>query len=312
MKTIKIISVGSLVFLLSTGLAQELGKRVGPQFLFLSSSTRGASLADASLAIIDDFSGFGSNPSNLGMLKKSSIDYSIHRIQQGVTFEHIGFVYKATSVEAISFNFEVLHQGGADFYTDETVRKLGYEARTGIAYGRLLTEDLSAGIDLQAITSTTGPNSVWALGGNIGLTYAPGRNIRYALMLKGLGSDYKVPASLVQTDRYESRITKVLALGLAFDFPFDDHQKSFLLALQNDKILGEKGLLYRIGVEYSLLSFGNSIRFNFRGGFIIRGLDIAPRCGIGLGVAKVSFDYSYGYLKSKNQPSHSFSLSYKW
>lgn len=312
MKTIKILSAGTLFLYLSTGFSQEIGKRVGPQFPFVSSSTRGASLAGASLAIIDDFSGFGSNPSNLGMLKKSSIDYSIRRIQAGTTFEHLGFVYKATTVEALAFNFEVLHQGGTDFYTDENVRKLGYEARTGIAYGRLLMEDLSAGIDIEAMTSTTGPNSVWAVGGNIGLTYAPGRNIRYALMLRGLGSDYKVPVSLIQTDKYESRISKVLALGLVFDFPFDDHRKTFLLALQNDKILGEKGLLYRIGVEYSFLSFGNSIGFNLRGGFLIRGLDIAPRCGLGIGVAKVSFEYAYEYLKSKNQPAHSFTFSYKW
>ncbi len=270
-----------------------------------------AGLADASAAVIDDFSGFGSNPSVLGMLKNSSVDYGTQRVTRGTTFEHFGLTYKATAIEAIAFCFDVLHFGGTDFYTNEDVRKLGYEARTGIAYGRLFSEGLSVGISLQALTSTTGPNSVWAYAGDIGFAYAPGKYIRYALTLKGLGSDYEVPVALLKTDEYSSRLTKVLTLGLAFDFPFDDQRKKIVVALQNDKILGEESLIYRLGLEYQPF-YTSRMRCAVRSGMIIRGIELEPRFGVGLGYASLSLDYSYGYMRHDSQPVHSFTFSFLW
>lgn len=308
---ILVAAVWGLMFFFSDAQGQSIGKRVGPQFPFLAGSARLAGLADASSAMTDEFSGFGSNPSTLGMLKKSIADYATQRTQKGITFEHFGLTYKASSVEAISFSFEVLHFGGTDFYTNEDVRKLGYEARTGLAYGRLLAEGLSAGINLQALTSTTGPNSVWAFVGDVGFTYEPGKYIRYALVLKGLGSDYRVPIAMLKTDSYSSRLAKVLALGLAFDFPFDDQRKKLVVAFQNDKILGGESLLYRLGIEY-LPFYSQQFRLAYRGGLIVRGIDVEPRFGIGIGYSRLNFDYSYGYIKRDSQPTHTFTLSFSW
>lgn len=310
-RLILVVGVLGLISFFSNVQGQSIGKRVGPQFPFLAGSARLAGLADASSGVTDEFSGFGSNPSTLGMLKKSIADYATQRVQKGITFEHLGLTYKASSVEAISFSFEVLHFGGTDFYTNEDVRKLGYEARTGLAYGRLLAEGFSAGINLQALTSTTGPNSVWAFAGDVGFMYVPGKYIRYALVLKGLGNDYRVPIAILKTDLQSIRLAKVLSLGLVFDFPFDDQRKKLVVALQNDKILGEQSLLYRLGAEY-YPSYSEQFRLAFRGGMIVRGIDIEPRFGLGIGYSQLNFDYSYGYIKRDNQPTQMFTISFYW
>ncbi len=291
--------------------SQQVGKRVGPQFTFLVSSARLAGMADASSAVIDDFSGFGSNPATLGMIKKSVADYSTQRVKKGITFEHVGVAYKATSAEALAFSAEVLHYGGTDFYTDSKVRDFGLEARVGISYGRVLSEGLSAGISLQGLTSTTGSTSVWSFGTDIGFTYAPGRYIRYALTLKGLGSDYDVPGGILLADTFSKRLARVLSLGLAFDYPFDDKEKRLVVAFQNDKILGEKSLLYRFGLEYCPL-YAEAVRPVVRGGLVIRGFDVEPRFGLGLHYSQFGLDYGYRYSKRETQPSHSFTFSVMW
>lgn len=291
--------------------AQPVGEKNGPQFPFLTSSARGAGIGDATAALIDDFSGFGSNPGTLGLMKKSVVDYATQRIQQGVTFEHLGLSYKATGVDVIAFGIDILHYGGLDFYSKDTIRKLGFEMRTGIAYSRQLGEQFSLGINLQALTSTTGINTVWGFATDIGFTYAPGKYIRYGAVLKGIGSDYDVPSQILPTDYFDSRIQKVLALGIVIDYPFADRTQKVLVAVQNEKILGEAILIYKLGVEYFPL-WSQTIRAGFRTGFVIREPEVQPRLGLGVGYSRFALDYAYSYTRRYSQPSHLFTISFAW
>ena len=296
---------------LSPLFAQPLGERVGPQLPFLTSSARAAAMADAGGAIIDDFSGFGSNPGVLGLIRKSVIDYSTQRVQNGIAFEHLGIAYKTTTLDAIAFSFDILHFGGTDFYTNGDVRKLGYEVRTGLAYGRLLSEGLSTGVNFQALMTTTGPNTVWSFVGDFGFTYTPGKYIRYGLSIKGLGSDYKISAPILQTDVFTSRISKVLALSLVFDYPFADQTQKIVLALQNEKVLGETGLIYKIGIEYIPI-WSPGFHMATRLGMLIRERYSEPRFGLGAGYAQFSLDYAYRYSIQDSQPSHLVTLAFSW
>lgn len=291
--------------------AQQVGKRHGPQFTFLHSSARGAGMADATTAVVEDFSGFGSNPANLGLMQRSIVDYSTQRVSKGITFEHVGIAYKITRNEGIAFSFEILHYGGTDFYTNDAVRNLGYEARTGLTYGMVMAEGLSVGISLQGITSTTGINNVWSFAGDIGFVYAPGKYIRYALTLKNLGADYEVPSPILRTDQYGKALMKVLAVGLAFDYPFDDRRKRLLVSLQNDKVLGQESLIYRLGVEYTPF-YDKELQPSIRGGFVIRGLEVEPRFGLSVSFNRFSLDYGYRYSKRDGQPSQAFTFAYSW
>ncbi len=291
--------------------AQLIGQRVGPQFPFLTSTARVAALGDAGSALVDDFSGFASNPGILGLIKQSVIDYSLQRIQKGITFEHLGIAYKTTTLDALAFSLDVLHFGGTDFYTNTEVRNLGFEMRTGLAYGRSLSEAFSMGINLQALMTTTGPNSVWAFVGDIGFAYVPGKYIRYGFFLKGLGSDYNVSSSLLQTDVFTGRIARVFGVGLTIDFPFSDRTKKILVTAQNEKVIGETGLIYKLGVEYFPF-WSTSFKGCVRGGFVARESNLEPRFGLGVALSMLSLDYAYGYVKRFSQPSQMITVSFAW
>jgi hypothetical protein len=306
----------SLSLLLLIGLraapAQVVGQKVGPQFPYLTSSARLLAIADAGDPLLDTFSGFGSNPAVLGLMKTSIADYTFLRVQKGVTFEHLGIAYKATRSDGIAFAVDILHFGGTDFYTNSNVRDLGFELRTGLAYGREIAEALSMGINLQAITSTTGPQSVWAFGGDFGLAYAPSRYIRYGLTVKGISSDYKVVAPILRTDVFTPRISRVLALSIAIDYPLADQTQKIVLAFQNEKIIGERRVIYRFGSEYYPFWSVDGFRATVRGGFIIRGSDVEPRFGLGVSFAQFAFDYGYRYTRRYFQPSQMFTLTVRW
>jgi hypothetical protein len=219
--------------------------------------------------------------------------------------------YRTTSLDAIAFGIDVLHFGGTDFYTNSTVRNLGYEMRTGLGYGRLLGETFSMGINLQAITTTTGPTSVWAFAGDIGFAYAPGKYIRYGLFVKGISSDYKVSPSLLSTDVFTARIARLIGLSVAIDFPFSERTKKIVVAIQNEKILGEKDIVYKIGIEYFPF-WSPTFKAAIRGGLVVRDIEVQPRFGLGIGYSHLSLDYAYAYTRRFNQPSHMLTLSFFW
>lgn len=306
------ISVLCLFFVSALeGYSQAVGERVGPQFPFLTSSARAAAMADASAALLDEFSGVSSNPATLGFLRTSRVGYTTQRLQKGITFEHLGVAFKITPVDGIALSVGVLHFGGTDFYTKTSVRDLGYELQSGFSYGRMLGQSLSLGINLHVLTSTTGPTSVWSFGGNLGLCYAPEKYIRYGFYLSGISSDYKVVAPILRTDVFTNRISRVLGMGIAIDFPFDARRQRIVVSAQNEKVLGERVLLYRLGMEYYPL-WSDGFRCALRAGLLVREPDAAPRLGLGLAYADLSLDYAYGYIRRYNQPTHMFHLSLAW
>jgi len=297
-----------------SGMAQPIGRRVGPQFPFLASGARAASLGDATIAIIDNYSGLGTNPATLGMMKKSLLDYTTQRVQKGVTFEHLGAVYKVTTADALALTFDLLHFGGTDFYDNRAVRKLGYEMRSSLAYSRLLSDEFAIGVNVQALNATTGPNTVWAVLGDFGVVYTPGQYIRYGLSIKNIGTQYKVAAQILPTEDYTSRVSKVVGVGLALDFPFADASQRFLISSQLEKVLAEENSIYKIGIEYAPFWTPRETAFHaaLRVGLLVRSEESQPRLGMGLGFKRFAADYAYSYAPRYHQPSHMFTITYSF
>lgn len=286
--------------------AQTLGERVGAQFPHLTVNARSASLADATVALIDDFSGYWSNPSILGFVRKSSVDYSARRVSKGITLEHLGFVHDVAMTGVFAASFDILHFGGFGSYTNGQIRERGYETRMRISYGRLMTDRLAAGVTLQAYNSTTDMESVWGFSGDIGLAYAPGRYLRYGVSLRGLGSYYNVKAPIVETDVEDKRLPKSLSAGMVLDFPFAEYTQRVVILMENEKIIGEPLLLYRLGVEYQPASL-----LALRIGLVFREPEIESRTGIGVVLSKFSVDYAYRYSR-RGGPSHFLTIIYSW
>lgn len=309
---LKLTKVGILI-LLAGGIstranAQPVGERVGSQLVHVFTSAYAAAMGDASVAFIETYSGFGSNPATLGFIADSKAEFSSTRLRKGEVFDHIGVVYKPAAKEVLAANFDILHFGGVDFYTDATVRRRGFESRWGVSYGRMVGSALAVGFNLQALNATTDVQSSWGLTTDIGLLYAPSRYIRYGLTLKGLGSSYDVRVPILPTDVNDSRVSKTLAMGLLFDLPSVDREEVFRMAVQNEKIFGEALIIYRVGMEYARVLISD-LSLSFRTGFVLRGSEFEPRWGVGVRYSKFSVDYGYRYSRRDAQPSHAFSAS---
>jgi hypothetical protein len=102
-----------------------------------------------------------------------------------------------------------------------------------------------------------------------------------------------------------------MGLSLAIDFPFDGKSKRIVVALQNEKVLGEKVLIYQFGIEY-FPYWSPTFRCAIRGGLLARDPDAEPRFGLGLGYSSFSVDYAYRYTRRYIQPSHLFTLTFAW
>jgi hypothetical protein len=289
--------------------AQTLGMRVGPQLPYVTPDARSAGLGDASIALIDDFSGNWINPSTMAFSAKSGVNYSAYRISEDAMLQHLGFVVDMGDQNAIAGTFDILHFGGFNYYGNNSIRSRGAEMRTGFSYARRIADGLAAGVSVRLLNSTTDNKTVSAIASDVGVTYAPTRYIRYGFSIRNLGSDYDVTSvQVLQTDVNTKRLSQVIGLGLAFDYPFDEHQQRIVVGMDAEKILGEDFVLYKFGVEYQPVA---SVLFMRLGGRL-RSSEFEPRVGLGLGVSVLRLDYAYLYSRRDGIPSHIATISASW
>ena len=274
--------------------AQTLGESAGPQVLLLPVNARTAALGDASIALIDAYSGVWTNPSTLGFVKSSSLDYTAYRITAGATLQHVGLVITTESAGGFAARFEGL-QGE------------GKELLAGIGYGRKITEVVSLGLNLDMLYAQSDSTPATAFVGDIGVLYSPGKYATYAVTLGGVGSDYDVRSPGVRPAVEDKRVPRVFAAGLAFDYPFSDPRRGILFSMQSEKLLTQRHILYQMGVEYKMFPF-----FRMRAGLKIRGTESEPRLGLGLAFLRFSIDYGYRYSRRDLGPSHLFTIAASW
>ncbi|MFN0157106.1 MAG: hypothetical protein ACKVRP_03425 [Bacteroidota bacterium] len=296
-----------LVVLAFPAAAQPLGERVGPQFPFLSTNARSGALGDASGSLLGSFAGVEVNPATLAFLSASSIDYSFNRISESVSLQHLGGAFMGGAGLGFSAGVDMLHFGDFNFYSDGKLRDLGFEIAGRIGFGMMVGEDLSAGLALQLYNATTDTNAVWGVAGDLGFSYAPAQYYRFGLALRGVGSDYEIGNHVLAPDKEDPKIPRRVVLGVVFEYPIGLRGGKFLAAFENEKILGERGILYKLGVEYS-----PATAIAFRVGSKVRGDEIEPSAGLGLGVAGISLDYAYRYSRRDERPSHLITLGVSW
>lgn len=304
----RIFSFVSILGLVFTSVrAQPLGERVGPQFPFVSSNARAAGLGDAADVLLGDFSGADANPATLSFLSFSSIDYSFHRINRDVSMQHLGMTLRGATNTGFAASIDVLHYGGFDFYSNNALRERGFEIGGRLGFGVLLGDDLAAGLAVQVFSATTDSDAVWGVAADIGFSYAPGKYHRFGLVFHGLGSEYRVDNPILSPDRTDRRLPRVVSLGVSFDYPLGGTGSRFLTAFQNEKIIGERGILYKFGLEYK-----PAAAIALRVGGRIRHSEVEPNVGLGVFAGRIVLDYAYRYSRRDALPSHIVTLGVLW
>lgn len=290
-----------------TGHAQVLGERIGPQIPHLSTNARSMALGDASVALLDGRAESHANPGAIAAFGVSSATYSFNRISSQASLQHLGVTLAVGKSEAIALETDILHYGEFDFYSKPELRARGFEFTGAFAYARCVADDLFAGVRARVWNSTTDAEPVTAGSASIGLAYAPGKYYRFGFALHGPGSDYPVRNPIVLEDIRSPRIPGSAVLGAVFDYPVGRGNDRFLASYQNDKLIGQRGVLYRMGLEYHL---GGIV--SFRTGAVVRGRAVEPRAGFGITTGTIALDYAYQYSRRDGRPSHVTTMLVFW
>lgn len=296
-----------MVLNINTGHTQVLGERIGPQIPHLSTNARSMSLGDASVALFDGSAESHANPGAIAASGVSSAAYTFNRISPVASLQHLGVTLAVGKSEAISLETDILHYGEFDFYTKPELRARGFEFTGAFAYAWSVADDLFAGIQARIWNSTTDSDPVTAGSASLGLAYAPGKYYRFGFALHGLGSDYPVRNPVVQEDVYSPRIPKSAVLGVVLDYPIGGGDDKLVASYQNDKLIGHRGVLYRMGLEYQLAGIAG-----FRIGAVVRGRELEPRAGFGITTETIALDYAYQYSRRDGRPSHVTTMLVFW
>lgn len=295
------------ILCVSTGLSQIPGSRYGPQFPFVAGTARSAALGEAVIAMINPPSGSAENPAMLSFVSESSIHYGFHRIAEEISLQRLDGVVRGNDWEGWGAQIDLLHFGNLDFYSNPDVRQRGFEISVGFSYGRRISRDIGVGVGIRFLSATTDIITVKALAGDIGLSYVPGKYYRFGFSLRGLGTDYDTRKPIIPTDVQSPNLTRSLSIGVAFDYPFALHTQRLLLAFQNDKLLGQSGILYKMGIEYQPVE-----ALAFRCGGLVRQKQVVLRWGFGLKFEGVGLDYAYSFSRKAAHPSHIVTVGVFW
>ncbi|MGA9116018.1 MAG: hypothetical protein WB626_04520 [Bacteroidota bacterium] len=281
--------------------AQLLGEKVGPQNGVYALHARTAGMADAAAALPFPHGAHAVNPAILAWVRKGSAEVDIHRMRRDASMERAGVCVPAGRDAAVALDVETWHGGGLDSWGGADPMEI-----TGSAsYGTMVTEDLSCGLTLRLHRSTQGGDPANAVSAGAGLGYAPDRRFRFGCSLMGTGTDYRPAAPPLGWDRASPRGPRVLALGSAFLHRAGDH--TLLFAYQSDMFLGERGVLYRAGMEWEWAGL-----LAARTGVLVRGGETEARAGLGLRIGAVRLDYAARFSRLEGGPSGLAALAVEW
>lgn len=303
----------SLVLLLSsiTLLGQSKVGTAGFQFLEIAPSARGAAMASAFSAIVDDASALYYNPAGAALLKNYEVLANGIKYPAGINLAYVGVIVPISPlIGNIGFSFTSLFLEDAMKVTEPMLGGehgnwtgeyfLCYQYAGQITYAKILTDRFSVGVNLRYIRSTLDDRdntTGQAIGVDIGTLYdTQFRSIKLGIVITNFGPDvaYKsLDASDPEVKDYEH---ESFALPMCFRVaisavPLHAGANKVVIDIEGEHPNHNYERAY-LGFEYSFSDF-----FFLRGGYKI-GTD-AERWSSGFGfqipltVAKLKADYAY-------------------
>jgi hypothetical protein len=271
---------------------------------------RAAGLADAATSQANDATALYWNPAGLSFLMWTSVP---------VTFgmEDLGAKNYAVTANVVvplprykNWSFAVggtthqFHQSG----NASPLRGLSYSQNDltgGASY--LIIPALSLGGTIRAIGGQSAAKSLWAFSGSLGLFYAPQPGVSYGLVAQGLGNGvlypYENPNDL--NDIHVGRMSRSMTIGLSISFPTTTPEDpSLVLALANQKIFDQSGVIYKLALEYWPIP-----SFALRSGYWVGPSSVSGKYGATVRFRMIQIDYAIS--PGKTEPRfHQLTLAY--
>lgn len=220
------------------------------QFLLIEPSARIAGMGNAGVSVPGDVTAAYYNPAALGLLTSSEAEFTHSPWLADISYNYGAAAIQAGSVGVFSLGFTSLNSGEIDVRTVSQPLGTGerYSATSiaiGLGYGRAISENFSAGLQVSWIQETIWHSSLNAFAINVGTVYRiarDGLHIGASVSNFGTRAKYDGTDLRVQYDADPDRYGDNSALPAAMyveDFPLP--------------------ILFRVGVSYPF-TFGEDHR----------------------------------------------------
>jgi hypothetical protein len=258
-------------------------------------SARDASLAGSGVADASNVNIMFSNPAGLTNLRNYfvMVSHSQEKNINGRT-EGIAIPFRLGKTDAMAVGLVVNHTGYAKQNTRPEFRIIQYGYN--IAYAKEIIPTLSLGSEIGVRYARSKASSVWALRSSIGLYYSPSEEISYGISYNGIGNGIGYSLDGSSTLLYPKSPPHSLQAGLAMHFPSDVKETVFSCNVQNEKVFGTSGILYKGGLEYYIIRF-----FALRVGYLVEQNRKTATFGFGVRTEPAELDISIAPAKNSNQ-----------
>jgi hypothetical protein len=325
-----------LSVLLQPLLAQQVTKTgtTAAKFLSIGIGPRANAMGSAYSAVADDASAMYWNPSGIAHISEYQTIFTYTKMFADINVNYLGAVIPAGDIGVFGLSVTSLNVGEmevtTEYYPEGTGERFSAASYAfGLTYAKYITQDFAVGVTLKYIREGIYNSSAEGFGIDVGTVFTtPFYGVKFASSISNYGSKLQMSGDdlLIRhdpdpnragnnqtidanytTDQFELPLR--LQVGLSRDFVILNEHR---LTLAVDAIHpNDNNQWVNVGGEISLFDNLLSIRGGYKGLFLDdtqEGLTLGA--GIhygGLGVIKISVDYSYQQMKYLNH-LHSFGV----
>jgi hypothetical protein len=325
-----------LAALIQPLLAQQVTKTgtTAAKFLSIGVGPRANAMGSAYSAVADEASAMYWNPSGIAHISEYQTIFTYTKMFADINVNYIGAVIPAGDIGVFGLSVTSLNVGEmevtTEYYPEGTGERFSAASYAfGLTYAKYITQEFAVGVTLKYIREGIYNSSAEGFGIDVGTVFTtPFYGVKFASSISNYGSKLQMSGDdlLVRHDPDPNRagnnqtidanyVTEKfelplrLQVGLSREFIiFDEHR----LTLAVDAIHpNDNNQWVNVGGEISLFENLLSLRGGYKGLFLDdtqEGLTLGA--GIhygGLGVIKISVDYSYQQMKYLNH-LHSFGV----
>ena len=250
---------------------------------------RASALAETFMADAYDVTSMYWNPSTLAFLQNYSLVMNhATDLSSGMMIESIASPFKINRGEVISVGLIIHHRGylqSSPSPSEFRVVEYGYD----LAYAQELLPTLAMGARVDVRYGRGDLSNLWAISASLGFFYSPSQEVSYGAALNDIGSCIQYSSDGAMTLLQTMNLHRSLEVGATMRYPFEFKKPILTLAIANEKVFTETGLIYKGGVEWL-----PTPSLALRVGYIYR-TDPAlgsTRYGLGIVLGRFRLDYA--------------------
>ncbi len=247
---------------------------------------RSAALGGVSAAEAFDPNSMYGNPAALLFIERSFL--AVNHVQEVVDpamSEGAAFAFPASREDMFGVGLTLTHTGNLNQTGGAAVQFMRYGV--DVAYARAVTPTLSLGGRIGASTAQSGAQRATARSWSAGCFYSPTPGSTYGLVYTGIGTRIDVRRDQPGTALVTETLPASLGLGLSLQYPSFVGRRLLVLAVADEKSIGESGSRYKVGLEvYPVRTIA------LRAGYIALPGASAAHCGAGIITDRIEIDYA--------------------